>query len=156
MTDYIDTREGWREATEEDYRDATEWLTAYSKSGGITRRWVREEPVPPLPTEPYTAVRVKRWTGKEHDYLLQPDGKWLLLDGSGRGHAVADYTLAEDITSWELLAEPRAGAVKRAEESARRLTAKAVLDRVHELQNGRNGTTDGLLVAIAREFGVES
>lgn len=97
--------------------------------------WHRAIPadVPALPTEPYTVIRVEwddlhlnEWPavlglGVGHDWAWSPIGGPGLID-------VND--LPKWITGFEVLSEPRAGAVKRAEESARRLTAKAVLDAI--------------------------
>jgi hypothetical protein len=81
--------------------------------------WVREVPVPALPTAPYTVVRIEQRNDARPAVLtLAEDGYWYLVESTATRHSTA--TLAGLIAGFEVLAEPRA------------VTAKAVLDRVVE------------------------
>lgn len=142
---------GWREVPYVEYRDDAlpAGQTATIRVGDQDPRYfIRDEPTP-LPTEPYTVVRVTWVTGSPTGRILAlgDDGLW-----TGR---MSPASVADSITGFEVIAEPRAGAVKRAEESARRLTAKAVLERVREREAAFVADTR-VLTEIAREFGVES
>lgn len=131
----FDPGPGWREVTDSEYRHSLgqpRLLSTDGSQGQGTRYWVREAPVPPLPTAPYTVIRVT-WkdTGDQERLVLSDSGTWwgpLMADG-----------LRERITSFEVLSEPRA------------VTAKAVIDRVSEMWTGDERIWD-----VAREFGVES
>lgn len=78
-------------------------------------RWItveRKVPVPPLPTAPYTVIRVT-WAENGHngDLTLHSDGLWY-------GRAMRSYgpSLLKDITGFEVLSEPRAVTAKAAVE----------------------------------------
>jgi hypothetical protein len=99
-----------------------------------------QEPVPPLPTEPYTVIRVTWEEGLAPDngadvLLLTHWGAW-----SVNMHRYKPEQLRALITGWEPLAEPRA------------VTAKAVL---RSLESGK-GIYSERLAFIEREFGVTS
>lgn len=116
-----------------------------------------EDPVPPLPTEPYTVIGVT-WDPKQTGYAghvlvkLPPDAyhEWSFGGDDGDGYGSAE-SLQREIVGFEVLAEPRA---VRANE-----VAKAVLGRLlTKLADGRIRAV-GLHEAIdetGREFGVES
>jgi len=123
-------------------------------------------PVPPLPTEPYTVIRVT-W---KPPYEERPDVLMLVNDGHSwqcYGQHDTPRYLADRISAFEVLSERRAVIAKavRAEffadvsvdarhdrENVRRETAKAVLDRISdELDDGMRREW---LTTIAREFGV--
>jgi hypothetical protein len=82
---------------------------------GKSLYWVREPPVPPLPTAPYTVIRAWWGTDTWSALTLAEDGAWL----SARGNAYNDDELAQ-MVRFEVLSEPRA------------VTAKAVLDAIRE------------------------
>jgi hypothetical protein len=143
MSDF-DPGPGWREVTER------EWLSTpidadhlELASNGKIRHWVREVPVPALPTAPYTVIRVT-WRDDQRDpdeYALMVGtgtGKWAyLLTDAG---TFSSDVLATLITSFEVLSEPRA------------VTAKAVLDHIW---NENGGPVNGY-VDLAKHYGVES
>ena len=113
--------EGWREVRYGAELSGHEHITWDSTglADSTARIWVREEPVPPLPTEPYTVIRVT-WKDEVTRQLLEDD---LMLDIDGMywldaGDEIAPEALTKRIAGFEVLSEPRA------------VTAKAVLDRI--------------------------
>jgi hypothetical protein len=153
MSDYIDTRKGWREV-DKNASFPQGGLIEFGTNGNVRRQWVREEPGPPLPTEPYTVIDAD--LGAEGDrYVLVR-----MADGE-RVHAATGYVIGSDrITGFEVLAEPHTpewvkALVQHQVEDARRKTAKAVLDRVRGIVGVPFGSK-GWYEQVAREFGVES
>jgi hypothetical protein len=117
---------------------------AFREEDGSWSYWVREAPMPPLPTAPYTVIRVT-WrrdfplpggVGPTSDRVLDSIGNWQPITPGG---TYRPASLQRDITGFEVLSEPRA------------VTAKAVLDEVA----GWIETTEAY-DEVAREFGVES
>jgi hypothetical protein len=92
--------------------------------------------VPPLPEEPYTVIRAQIQGGGTLAFICYEDG-WHYLHGA----RASDRELSE-ITGFEVLSESRA------------VTAKAVLLGV--VLRGITTDDDAELVALSREFGVES
>lgn len=149
MSDF-DPGPGWRELPPDGQMDETldgrDLLSMGIYGGGsIHRWWARESPVPPLPTEPYTVIRVT-WRDPEyltgsHIYTLSSDRYWCPQNR----HAEAERPdgLAALITGWEPLAEPR------------KVTAEAVLDRLPHL-DATGAQLAEWAENIAREFGGES
>jgi hypothetical protein len=126
---------GWRDATSSELPSGVPQIVEYNADGIVVRCWLHEAPVPPLPTAPYTVIRVTwRSTGGVEVLILNERMKWRTLDGI---HAQA---IEEDATSFEVLSEPRA------------TTAKAVLDRI--VTGGITTGDDVELRAIGREFRV--
>lgn len=123
---------GWREVSG---TAQTPDLVQYM-DGLPIRLWVRESPVPPLPTEPYTVIRPEWKNGP-----LDSDKLWVLDEEGLWGAAGWDPSvLADCITGFVVLAEPRA------------VTAKAVIDRAREhflYDDARR-----YLSNLATEFGV--
>jgi hypothetical protein len=109
MSQHIDTREGWREINvrgEEASIYAVYQLAEYDKeTGNLKRAWVRESPVPPLPTEPYTVVRVTRCDEEPTlvGAVLHLDPKDDRYPWVGEG----DAWPADTIQGFEVLSEPR-------------------------------------------------
>ena len=145
MTDF-DPGEGWRRVTAFTGHtgERIQWW-----SGTEWHNWIREEPVPPLPTEPYTVIRCSYPTSESVRVRL-PNGTW-----NGQSD---DYVRAE-LTGFEVLAEPRDVNDERyvkGYDAARRETAKAVLDRILPYVDAYYISGDGNPIdEIAREFGVE-
>lgn len=111
--------------------------------GGEYRRWFRTHPVPALPTEPYTVIRVEWKRGCRAgmgDVLTKMPNIDRWVDWGGQ--TTNDVT--GRLTRFEVLAEPRA------------VTAKAVLDAVREHDNEGLSTFRRSLDRIARDFGVSS
>lgn len=131
---------GWRELADDEVpnpwlREIVAW---YADGQNIKRRWVSEVPVPPLPTVPYTVIRVT-WHQADVPYeliLRDEDRGWYFV---GTEDHLQPETLAAKITGFEIVSEPRA------------VTAKAVLDFV-DLTDGLSG---GTYRAAAAEFGVD-
>lgn len=69
---------------------------------GVVRWYVRPAPVPALPTEPYTVIRVWWGTAASTDIWLTDEGQWVSRNGFV-------YTTAElsDRIRFEVLSEPR-------------------------------------------------
>lgn len=105
----------------------------YRRAGFPDRFWVRDVPVPPLPTEPGWYANTKHFGA----LYLRKDGYWLTASGSTvRPENIHDRNL--------VLMEPRA------------VTARAVLDRINqEYPPGSFMDLTGLQ-SIAREFGGDS
>lgn len=149
MSDHIDTRDGtWRKATaEEANRSKTDALILDALSH--KSYWVKEEPVPPLPTDLWTVIRVT-WRDETDE-----THRVLTLD-----HAVDDpqdlawsglhpQALPSLITGFEVLASPERWLRDRTiREEVRREAVKAVLNRVAEEHALRSDQLD----AIAYEF----
>ncbi len=141
--------EGWREVTFD--KAVRPYVASYpdEKTG---RYWVREEPVPPLPTEPWTVIRVN-W---KHQVDGSPDVLMLLDYMSAWAYnmtRIKPEHLAERITGFKVLAAP---VIPDDEpvvletthelrlEQVRRETAKAVLTFVSESLGQRRIRADGL------------
>lgn len=150
--------EGWREVG----RDATaERMLVLHEAGKPTRVWAEDEPVLPLPTEPYTVIRVT-WRDREDRSPAEMtflDGDWINIHGS----AYSSGWLTKIVAGFEVLARPAGEeAVARVEDRVRRETAKAVLDYVEQESMRIAAKTPYMTyepagVARAREvFGVES
>jgi hypothetical protein len=130
---------GWREVdpTETSGREVVSHFPVGAKAG---RYWVREAPVPPLPTAPYTVISVTEST--------DPDlrGQVLTFDGAGywsnSGHTLGPASMARRVQAFEVLSEPRA------------TTAKAVLDRISAFELPL--AVEPVLITVRDEFGVES
>lgn len=146
--------DGWREVSgTAEQPDLVEYI-----DGLPVRLWVREEPVPALPTAPYTVIRVTWAAAKEPGVLtLTAAHHWVSLGGDAYRH---DF-VAEQISGFEVLAEPHRdlgeytqGAVDTMLRLARRETAKAVLDRLQDLRGLKYGDRD--IQTVRDEFGVES
>ncbi len=152
MSDF-DPGEGWREATVDDVnRSKTDALIF----DGLARKryWVREEPVPPLPTENDTTILAAFRLG-DFTRLHLVDGYWHTVIAPKEQTWTPD-SLAKSITGFEVLAMPPARVHElpmRTDEQIRRETAKAVLDRVRQARAELRG--DATLNRIAREFGVD-
>ena len=112
MSDHIDTRDGtWREVPPESHnligvRDAL----ARFEPGKPGRWWVKEEPMPPLPTEARTSIKVT-YTLVQQDYRERTREDWVLLDnGLAWMSDACEFTTADDlqacITGFEVLAVP--------------------------------------------------
>lgn len=168
---------GWREYSLNDMaRDEENCLVLYGGGMRPDRVWYPEEPVPPLPTEPYTVIRV-RWAEKIHrpDVLVLRGGTW---DGLGWNWAESVEEVQARITGFEVLARPtvtdeawatiRREAREEAERDVadheerhgekmkaivRRETAKAVIDRVR-IHLPDVSPDSSIMAAIAREFEV--
>jgi hypothetical protein len=144
MSDYIDTREGFKEVDPESV-GRHDLLMVDPETGRIARAWVREQPAPPLPEIPYTVIRVM-WADPEDDsndvFALQRT-LWVSADCS-----IDAVQLRLTITNFEVLSEPRA------------VTAKAVLGRLlsrfeaEGMPFGANGVE--AIELTGRDFGVES
>lgn len=138
MSDYIDTREGWREGRAD--KAIYPYLVQFN-SEGIGRYWVREEPVPPLPTEPYTVIYTTGAKGYSDWALVRRVSEdWAEL---AKGSVFTDEQLLRCITGFEVLSEPRA------------VTAKTVIDYIRMDENVYDIDEEALTRA-SREFGVES
>lgn len=134
MSDYIDTREpGWRRTTpgEEKWPNAIERIEYFRDGREIG--WVREEPVPPLPSQPWTLIWVV-WRDRVMDaapraLYLNPALDW--YDGN---QSYTPGVLSRSITSFEVLAWPAdrhdAEFERQRDLMLKRTTAKAVLDRI--------------------------
>lgn len=148
--DVFDPGDGWRRASHEEWVEADVSLALNERGGGVTY-WVREAPVPPLPTEPYTVIRVEWKEGLRRDAreLVRWSATWESED-----NLLAPEELANRITGFEVLAEPCSQHYGHEDiEEARRETAQAVLDRaLEEHARDENGWHD----RVAREFGVSS
>ena len=133
MSDHIDTSDGtWREVPADTPAEAGRDRLVFD---GVdrTRIWVKEEPVPPLPTEPDTLISVY-WlhhTARPRRGRLVFNGAAWCAVAPGMG-AYMPRELAEIITGFEVLAEPLPHRWLTHEEEVRRETAKAVLDRIAE------------------------
>lgn len=160
--------DGWREVGV-DEANAQESIRHATRDS--MRYWVREAPVPPLPTEPYTVIRVT-WR-EDSDYarrrvnpvlIRQPETAYHQWAWSDDGDSFGDDSdVRSKVTGFEVLAEPRPLPLDTDddfEERVRRETAKAVLEAVRKigliqialLANPRNAAA---FDAIARDFGVE-
>lgn len=145
MTDF-DPGEGWSEVTRQPkaHYVAEHWLDT-ERDVWRSRFWVRDAPVPELPTEPYTVIRVA-WNDRR---------RWaevLTLVGDRWGEYTAD-DLSRNITGFKVLAEPhivRTYLMEEQRQALRRETVRAVLARVRSA----GGTPWGTLDDIASEFGV--
>jgi hypothetical protein len=134
MTDHIDTRDGWREVTQE---ESERFKGPSLIWDGLThRRWfVPEEPVPALPETPLpTEKRDALWAIYDR-YTIPNDTQ----EERGLGF---DAFMREVLAALEW--EPRA------------VTAKAVLDRVRDEGILRNANAHDVADEIATEFGVIS
>lgn len=135
--------EGWREMNaDERYegprRDQLMWT---GTAVGDVRYFVREEPMPPLPTADGTVIDVV-WSdhGRERTYnrlTLASNRWWPITNGDWHG----PHFLVERIRSFEVVSEPRG------------VTAKAVIARVRERERAFVQDTR-VLGEIADEFGV--
>lgn len=97
MTDWT-PGDGWRPLAIDEILEGGGEVITYS-TGADMRSWVREVPVPPLPTAPYTVIRVTYDPAKtQYEFCLWPDYGWWSKDG-GR-------LIEERITGFEVLAEP--------------------------------------------------
>jgi hypothetical protein len=135
MNDY-DPGPGWREVDTSASSAEDHTLRLVERGGRILQAWVREESVSPLPTEPYTVIRVTSDIDElKGDYALGLDRRWWSL---GRGIYIEYF--GPGLTAFEVLAEPRA------------VTAKAVLDRIASEPWAREID----LTKWATEFGVTS
>lgn len=132
--------EGWREIDVNTRHTGKDMIAFYPRGEQENRAWVREDPVPPLPTAPYTVIRPnfkdqELTTGWPEAMLLGSDGNW-----RASGWFRTAPNLAREITGFEVLAEPLA------------VTAKAVLDRIASEPWAREVD----LSKWRSEFGVES
>lgn len=123
----VDPGEGWREVGRDEWRRMNPGRGLLLTEEDGDRYWVREEPVPPLPTEP--------------GYYVDTDGCAWRLDTEGAwddtfGNPMDEGQVQPPLTRYE----PRA------------VTAKAVLDRYEELAPEIGDW--GARVQIARDFGV--
>lgn len=129
MNDTFDPGPGWRPLADDEILDehaeSLTWGNAYSRLA-----WTREAPVPPLPTAPYTVIRVP--SGQEW---------WRDLRGNWRDLVNGELVSFLGVTSFEVLSEPRA------------VTAKAALDRAAMSLEANGAIPD--FRDVAREFGVE-
>lgn len=117
MSDYIDTREGWRQITGAPAGDEDE--IRYRDRDGNVRYWVREEPVPPLPI-----WAVVQYGGGVDDppttWVHTPMG-WLQWTDQGWFSPAPEWSPPP---GFEVLSEPR------------NVTAKAVLAEVSDYFDG--------------------
>lgn len=129
MSDYIEPGEGWREA---DHDDDMLGDKVEARINGLTRTWVREQP---LPTTPYTVIE-PHWKPGQGPVMpkvirfamtLHEDGHW-----RGMGWFRTTESLQKQITGFELLSEPRALADGKYAEKIRRETAKEVIDYIED------------------------
>ena len=126
----FDPGPGWREVIGTQATPAP--CVSYS-DGQVVRRWVREAPVPPLPTEPYTVIRAALPNGTSDVFIRNELGWYLLGEMEAPVHPL-------NFTAFEVLSEPRA------------VIAKAVLDRCEELA----GYPVSIVQTVRREFGASS
>lgn len=141
----FDPGEGWR--MEQFNGEVPAGAVAYREDDGSWTYWVRQQT---LPDAPYTVIRGADGQARTR----YSDGSWRDDHGNLGSYA--------DLHPFEILAEPRApgSATYTAEQlngiidGARRATAKAVLDRMHEL-SGYSVTTGLTLAKLAIEFGAE-
>lgn len=155
MSDF-DPGEGWREVERDGFAPDVPYLL-FAQPGQLNRVWIPEEPVPPLPTEPWTVVLVK-WR-EPRDGATEASLMW---DGyTWSAEQVGSFQvnwLRSRITGFEVLTQPSsvldaAGeAFEAGLKRVRRETAKAVLDRRRELYFEGHEFPDE---QIAAEFGVE-
>ncbi len=123
--------EGWREVASlgHDLADVDSDGIHY-RLDGVDRYWVRvAEPVPPLPTEPWSVIRAQG-DGFEAEFIRLPNGSWRTFAGT-RIEFLPELA-AECFTGFEVLAEPRRtetiSDVHADRDRVRRETAKAVAD----------------------------
>ena len=159
MSDRIDTRDGsWREVPADTPAEAGRDRLVFD---GVdrTRIWVREEPVPPLPTAEGTTIRVTASTDPDLvGALLHLD----LSDADYPWHGNSDAYPARNITGFEVLAEPRAiranellaDALEAHGDQVRRETAKAAIERYRDIRP-QHASGDGAAAQVEREFEVE-
>lgn len=106
VTGYIDTREGWRKVNLSEYYNARkrhETTLVLDDNPGSPTFWVREEPVPPLPTEVGVSIETTREGTSEKQRWFCSGAHWWLI-GSTTVRTATD--LAASITGFEVLAEP--------------------------------------------------
>jgi len=113
----FDPGEGWREVRSTDALQGRDQLVLYPNGGRTADRryWVREDLMPPLPTVPYTVIRVTWKDG-------QPAKEYALI--GGRWGVMRPDELAEQMAGFEVLSEPRA------------VTAKALLAELEDYFDG--------------------
>lgn len=137
--------EGWREVdvNGEEAQYVVYGLAEYDQdTGAIKRAWVREEPVPPLPTVPYTVIRVQQKNEAAPAVLtLADDGYWYLLEPHTVRHSARE--LSRIVDSFEVLAEPRAVTAKALLAEARAYVFQALAEDIS-------------FEHIAKRYGVES
>lgn len=152
MTDWPAER-GWVEVTRREYDDARDLdrdrVTQVIDQAA--RYWVREEPVPPLPTEQYTVIR-GTWRNGEECVI------WL-SSGTGLGAFWRDVegrpVVTQGITAFEVLAEP--WSTERGDRIAK-ATRLNTLDRMRQLLEQQYQTrqlpayVEKALIAAYREF----
>lgn len=104
---------GWVDVTDDPHEIKPSDDHIVSRIDGVTHYFKREAPMPPLPTATWTTIRVI-WRDSDNVgaiYHRTPQGKW--------GPYEEDDLFA-NITSFEVLSEPRA------------TTAKAVLEYIRD------------------------
>lgn len=154
---------GWREVDRDDWYNASQETLALEKGkhDPAAKYWVHEQPVPPLPTEPYTVIRVTWDPGHEGDWpsvlALGVDREWAWSTVGGTGF-IDVHDLPKWITGFEVLAAPRhifdVDCIGRLEQ-VKRDTARTVLDRLPTVW-AHNGDVYDTRAVLAREFEVES
>jgi len=128
--------EGWREITFAEGCEGGREIISYRHPGpgpSSYTYWVREDPVRPLPTEPYTVIRAALPNGTSDVFIRNELGWYLLGEMEAPVHPL-------NFTAFEVLSEPRA------------VIAKAVLDRCEELA----GYPVSIVQTVRREFGASS
>ena len=145
MSDTFDPGPGWRKTDgfeADNVKSGPDPRVVEFWDGRGWTYWVREVPVPLLPTQPYTVIRVTWDDGAEttEDLILSEDDGWVNLAN--------DHPLAlGPMISFEILSEPRA------------VTAKAVLLAAWDEIRGDDSLGGDVWDAFggtAREFGVTS
>lgn len=112
MSEYIDTRDGWREisGTESSSGQDILVLRIGGRAGRYQNRyWVREDPVPPLPTVRNTVIRVSCDGPEAGCWFLGGEFWWQI----GSELELSTEDLHERIAGFEVLAEPRAAVAEQ-------------------------------------------
>lgn len=127
--------------------------------------WHYKAPVSPLPTEPYTVIRVT-WQDQEaqqrksgHVFTLFEDGLWGIASPEQIRERITGFEVlavpvqTAEVRAFDLVREERADLARQFEE-VRRETAKAIVSFIGSIRAGT--TWSEIRDNVAREFGVES
>ena len=124
--------EGWRLTSDyEEYRNAEDSIRL-DETGAGPRFWVRESPVPPLPTAVNSAIRAY-WGSELQTDLWLTDFGWV----SRLGSVYREADMAQ-LVRYKVLSEPRG------------VTAKAVIEYIRDTVGD-----DYFGTVISDHFGVE-